>query len=136
MGDVVSVKMILPEGQVAALLDDLDRAAGQLAEPPQPYRLPPNQLDLFGDQQFEPLMVLTIAVSLSFLADRVSRIVMRHQGRPGLVVDATGDTATFFETTALDPGEVLIIRHDETESLREEGLERAVSAVAAVFQSR
>lgn len=117
------------------LQQDVEAAEGQLREEPKPYVVPSHQLDLFGDQQFEPLLVLSISAGVGFLIDRVSRVYQRHTKKGGAILDATGDVPTLIETDVLDHGEILVINKAGNESFlhgRDDStLEQVVSAVAA-----
>ncbi len=132
-GDVVEMQFVVPEGELAELEDEVRAGSGEVLEPAEPYQVPASQLDMFGDQQFEPLTVLTVAVSVAFVADRVSRIVRRHRRARGLVVDLTGPAPRYVETEALDGGEVLVVRPDRTESFRDDGVGNAVKAVTSAL---
>jgi hypothetical protein len=135
MSDLFEMQFVVPEGELAELEDAVRAASGDVRAPAEPYQVPSSQLDMFGDQQFEPLTILTVAVSAAFVADRVSRIVRRHRGARGVVIDLTGPTARYIETEALDAGEVLVMRPDRTESFRDDGIGKAVAAVTGALRT-
>jgi hypothetical protein len=97
------------------------------------YVVPASQVELFGDQQFEPLTILAVSVSVAFLADRMSRLIERHRNKGGLVIDTRADGApTLMSTEILDPGEIVVIGPDGTKVFRENGVQQALAAVTQV----
>lgn len=132
MDETLELEMVVPEAQATGLQADVLAAQGEVRGPAKAYEVPATQLELFGDQQFEPLTVLTVVVSVAFLADRISRLVQRHKGVGGVVIDARGERPTLIETKALDPGEIVVIGPNGPQVFREDGIHRALAAVAAI----
>lgn len=135
MAGEIEFDIVVTSAAAGDLRSEVEAASGTIVKGQQPYIVPAHQLDLFGDQQFEPLLVLSVATGIGFLIDRISRVYQRHTKQGGAIVDATGERPVIIETDALDHGEILVINQQGNESFlhgRDDStLEAVVGAVAA-----
>ena len=135
MDGEIDLAVVVTSAGADELRREVEASAGRVVADPAPYVVPSHQLDLLGDQQFEPLLVLSVSAGVGFLIDRISRVYQRHTKQGGAIVDATGDTPVLIETDALDHGEVLVINKQGNASFLhgrgDSTLEKVVGAVAA-----
>ncbi len=66
-----------------------------------PFVPEPEFVDLFGDAQFEPLTVVTVALATGLLLRYVKELVLDLKGREIAVIDLSGDSVV---CTRLDVG--------------------------------
>lgn len=135
MAGELELDVVVTSAAADEVRNEVESAQGRVLNDQEPYVLPAHQLDLFGDQQFEPLLVLSVSAGIGFLIDRISRVYQRHTKRGGAILDATGDTPILIETDVLDHGEILVINKQGNEAFllgRDDStLETVVGAVTS-----
>lgn len=129
----LAVAFVIQEGQVDQLLADVDTEGGHADSAAEPYNPPPGLADLFGDQQFEPLMIIVVTLSVGFLFKRIATVYSDLSHPKGLLVDARVSPANVIETEALHRGEVIIIRADRTDSFTLDEKDAALEALKEIF---
>lgn len=129
----VSVALIVPEGEIEEVIADIESSGGKKDQEPAPYELPLELSDLFGDQQFDPLTIIEVALSVVFLLQRIGRVWRDMSHQKGVIIDARKVPVHVLETAALDRGEVLILRENATESFGIDRKDEAIDAMKAIF---
>lgn len=125
----IQAEWVVGESQVDGLRAELQAAEGNTGKQPEPYEVPTRLADLFGDQQFEPLMLVAAAMSLGFLIQRVARVWQDSKHPGGLIVDARKIPPQLIETKALTRGEVLVLWRDKTESYLDDRRDEALETI-------
>lgn len=83
----IVVQFVLEESRKDALLAEVDKSGGQSQAKPFPYVVPPELIDKYGDSNFDPFLVIPVAVSLGFLIKRISDVCLDHLRPGGQVID-------------------------------------------------
>jgi hypothetical protein len=131
--ETLTVRLVVEEGEVAALEQELAAEGGALVQGPTSWEPPADELGLYGDQQFEPLMVIAIGATLAVLVKRISDVWMRHTRPGGQIVDLRDRPATVRIAPGLDHGELLVIRADGRESFYAKNTDEAAALLKSVL---
>lgn len=131
--DITSVAFVVQEGRYDDLLAEIESEGGQRKGNPETYNPPAELADMFGDQQFEPLMVVAVSLSVGFLLKRIAKIYSDLKHPKGILVDTRESPAKVIETKSLDRGDVVILYEDRTESFSHEEKDAALSALEGIF---
>lgn len=87
MDKTVKAEFVVLEGELKPWRNALKKAGAEVSEE-RPFTPPPEELDRFADAQFEPLMVIAAAISLTAFLQQVMNLVDRLRGEEVLLVDA------------------------------------------------
>ncbi len=109
---VVSVEFVTEESVVPDYLSEIEQGGWQLEGQAEPYDIPADLLDDYGDAQFEPLMVIAAAVSIGFLLKRISDMWMDHTRLGGQVVDVRGEKIICRWAPYLDRGKLVLVTEE------------------------
>ena len=82
---------VCTNGKVAAFSDRIAGEGGEV-EGKKPFEPPPDELDLYADGQFEPLMVVTALVAAALGFKLIRETIKDLRGRQVMVIDVTDDT--------------------------------------------
>lgn len=129
----VSVAFVVKEGEAKSLVAEVIKAGGHTTDEPSLYDVPIEQAELFGDQQFEPLIIIAASLGIGFLINRIAKVWRAQKHPGGVIVDARVTPPILLETDALDHGEVLLIRKDGSESFYEDRKDEALETIRALF---
>jgi hypothetical protein len=129
--DTLTVRVVIGEGDVSGLEAALDAAGATVVAAPTAWEPPAGEQTEYGDAQFEPLTIMAIGATAGFLAERLSRIWMRHTKEGGQIVDLRESPPTLRFAPGLDHGELLVIGPDGRESF----YPRSTDETAELLQS-
>jgi len=129
----ITVALTIQEGKVDQLLAEVNASGGHTDGAAKHYDPPSELADMFGDQQFEPLMIIAVTLSFGFLMKRVAQIYRDLSHPKGLLVDARVIPIQVIESQSLDRGDVVILRKDRTDSFTRDEKDAALEALEGIF---
>lgn len=129
--EVVRVRWTLRASQAKEQKQAITNTGG-IVEDEQDFKPSPEDLDKYAHAAFEPLVILTVAFSIAFLAERAVKIVkdLKHGG---LVIDMTQEPWTMEEEPSLDRGEVYLMKPGSVERVTKA---KALDIIAAIKAAR
>ena len=69
--DNVVVEFVTLESNIPKYIATVNNSGGKVIENEKTWDIPPDLLDDYADAQFEPMMVVAVAVSVGFLIKRI-----------------------------------------------------------------
>ena len=133
--DELTVELVVAERDVASVERDAAAGGGRVVEE-RPFEPDANEADLYGDRQFEPLTIIAVAASLTFVIDRISSVWLDHSRPGGQIVDLRTVPAQIRPAPYLDRGELLVIREDGRESHRAKNRNQSAAILRAILGAR
>ena len=108
----ITAEFIIREGQSQELLDQIEEQEGMVEGEVKPWAIPADLLDDYSDPQMDPLMIVTVSVTIGFLIKRISEIWLDHKRPGGQVIDTRGGKVVVRVAPFLDR-ETLVLQSDD-----------------------
>ena len=132
-GDI-RIEIVLAESEAPLLERETAQAGGEVLGA-RPFEPDPEEADLYGDRNFEPLTVVAVAAGVTFVIGRISSLWLDHSRPGGQIVDLRVVPAQVRPAPHLDRGELLVIRPDGREQYHPRNPDESASILRAVLRA-
>ena len=127
--DHVTVEFVTQESDITEYITAVNDSGGQITEGEKPWDIPPDLLDDYADAQFEPMMVVAVAVSVGFLIKRVSDVWLDHKRAGGQIVDTRGKDISVRWASHLERGTLVLVSNDDTRVYKPDNRDEALNVL-------
>ena len=129
--DMVPFKWALRQSDIDRTVSEL-RDKAHLEGRIEPFRPSPEEIDDYTHSNFDPMMMLTGAIAVAFLIERIVALV-RDGNHGGVIIDARGRELNIREHPALSARTVVVVTPTGVQQFDSSHQVDIVSAVKASF---
>lgn len=130
--NTVAIEWVVWESDVDRLSHAL-REGGTLESAGQ-WNPDADSLDEFGDSQIEPLMVLCAAVSIGWLAQKISNLLLEWKRPDGLLIDTRGGRVKLRPAPRVKRGSLVIVEDKGTQVVPPEDRDPILEALPEILR--
>lgn len=127
--DNVTVEFVTQESDIPEYITAVNDSGGQITENEKPWDIPPDLLDDYADAQFEPMMVVAVAVSVGFLIKRISDVWLDHKRAGGQIVDTRDKDISVRWASHLERGTLVLVSNDDTRVYKPDNRDEALNVL-------
>ena len=127
------MSLVVDEANLSEAIATIDSSGGTISSQPKPYDVPVDEIDDYGDAQFEPLMIIAATLSLAAITKVLSDTWLDHTRPGGQVLDARTIPPTLRPAPFIGRGELVIVTDDGASVYEPHQKNEGIDAIKKVF---
>jgi hypothetical protein len=131
---LIKARFVFEESEVQSFEKGVKVGGGQV-ESVRSYTPRPEELDDYADGQFEPLMVVAVAVSLGYLIRTISNVWLDHTHPGGTIVDTRDGCFETKFAPHIERGKLVVISDDGVQEFESSQKDEGASLLRALADS-
>lgn len=129
----IQVRLVVGEGYLASIGEQIERAGGAVTENATPYDPPPDEADDYAGARVESLMLIAAKLSVAMLIRLISETLWEHRRLGGQIIDARGQLTVCRPAPFLEHGMVVVVTTEDFVVYEPEQKTEALEALKALF---